>query len=846
MSHYAYSSVLAAFLASTSLFAQSSVTYQPGQPTGPSDSDGWQRATEVPQRAPAMPQVGPYQPNPQLASQPNGGQWIAPRQQAADSPPPSGYVPPGQMPPQSRQAQAPTYRPSQLPAYPQTHQTVQQPYRPTPFPIGAQEPYAPRGANSVSNFPAASRGTRAGDFPVNATDSIRVARQPGLQPQMRTVADSQPSQALSVEDMPPADVAVVPTDGEPSNDLPASTSHDAHPAESPFTVEMVKEAMKDVEASESYDAETKAQHLKFLQQAVKWLESSEEASKKLGQLQAEIDSVPARLAELEKSLAQSPAPAVPEYALEATIPQLEQSLSQAETNLAASKTKLTEHEKLADPQRRAERKAELAKLAAHAKEQLAELEKKLTSAKAGEGSDVSDSENVELKAKQASLARSAELNELEKSWLEAHAEVFPKQRDLSQRAVTRQKKLVTAWQEVITQFRTAETERQAIEARRKVSEAHPALRQFAERNAALAEERTDLAGRLDKNRTYLESVKKTLEELEKDFKTVTSRVKVVGMTPTVGLMLRNHRERLPDSGKYRQRSEANSIELQRVQMAMFDLDAERTGLGDLEETIEKTTEELAATSLPGVGPDRAHAMVREIMEARQQYIDKLLNDYDTYHDDLSDLEVVTHKLRDQIKEYRDYIDEHVLWIRSAPPMGLSSVQEMGGKLREVTDSQRGVLALPRVMWRLVVNRPGTSLVMLLGLLSLIPVRIWLGRRLEWAGTNESLSWSVTLFQLSGPILLALPGPLALCVVAQWLRNYSESSVGAILTQALLSTAAAWFIAALLRNAFHRKGLAESLFRFDAESAYVVRRQMTVVQSVIVPLVLPLSLVVHDA
>ena len=260
-----------------------------------------------------------------------------------------------------------------------------------------------------------------------------------------------------------------------------------------MTVALVQEAIAAVEASESYDESTKAEHLKFLQQAIKWLESGDEAQKKAAQLQAEIDRVPEKLSELEAKLAETPLPSVPQYDRDATIPQLEQALSQVETELEASKAKLVEHEKLAESQGRADRKAEFTKLIADSREQLEELEEKLKTAKTAEASTTSDSQNVELKAKRKSLVRSVELNEIEKAWLESHAELFPKQRDLTRRKVTRLKKLVTVWQEVITQFRTAESERQAAEARRKVSEAHPALRQFAERNAALAEERTDLA-----------------------------------------------------------------------------------------------------------------------------------------------------------------------------------------------------------------------------------------------------------------------------------------------------------------------------------------------------------------
>ena len=477
---------------------------------------------------------------------------------------------------------------------------------------------------------------------------------------------------------------------------------------------------------------------------------------------------------------------------------------------------------------------------ADSQKQLEELEAKLESAKTAESPTTSDSQNVERKAKRKSLKRSAALNEIEKAWLESHAEVFPKQRDLSLRKVTRLKKLATAWQEVITQYRTAESERQAAEARRKVSEAHPALKQFAERNAVLAEERSDLAARLDANRGYLKDVRKTLEELQKDFGVVTNRVKVVGRTPTIGLLLRNRSERLPDRRAYLQRTRLNSGELQRVQMAMFDLQTERNGMGDLEETIEKVTAELGGTSLPNVGPEKARQMVREIMEARQHYIDKLLIDYDSYHDDLSDLEVVIHQLLAQIRDYRSYIDEHVLWIRSAPAFSTASVGELGSSARGMLDSRRGLLAVPGVVVARVKSQPLYSLLLVAGLVTLFVVRRLLAHRIELHGAAGSKPWWSTLMQLAGPVILALPGPVALWAVALWLGSRTDHGTSWVTAQALHATAGAWFVAAVLSGGFRRNGIAEGLLGFDADSTKVVRRQLSVFQSLIVPLVFPLA------
>ena len=54
------------------------------------------------------------------------------------------------------------------------------------------------------------------------------------------------------------------------------------------------------------------------------------------------------------------------------------------------------------------------------------------------------------------------------------------------------------------------------------------------------------------------------------------------------------------------------------------------------------------------------------LKPRRTYLDKLISDTQNYLEKLSDLEIVETKLIRQTEEYADYVDERVLWIRSAP------------------------------------------------------------------------------------------------------------------------------------------------------------------------------------
>ena len=234
-------------------------------------------------------------------------------------------------------------------------------------------------------------------------------------------------------------------------------------------------------------------------------------------------------------------------------------------------------------------------------------------------------------------------------------------------------------------------------------------------------------------------------------------------------------------------------------------------------------------------------MVREIMEARQKYIDKLLIDYDTYHDDLSDLEVVIHKLLEQIHEYRSYIDEHVLWIRSVPAFSRASASELGSSAREMLDTRRGLLAVPGVVVARAKSRPLYAIALVMGLVTLFVIRHLAGATYRIRGGHRIQNGVV-----DGD---AAHRPGRACLTRVRLRCGSwpcgcETRQGRASAKwwlrRLQATAVAWFVAAALVGGFRRHGIAEGLLGFGEASTKVVRRQLSVFQSLIVPLVFPLA------
>ncbi len=207
------------------------------------------------------------------------------------------------------------------------------------------------------------------------------------------------------------------------------------------------------------------------------------------------------------------------------------------------------------------------------KQQLAESRKTLQTAAAdGEAAAISEARRTEQQAFVILLQSQFELYEIERSRYDVLNELFPLQRDLLIRNRNLLEKRSESWKAVLMEAGRRETARQAAEARRNLQNAHPALRELAQKNSELIEQRKSIQSLLRTTRTRLEAIGKTLHQVDTDFKSVKDKEDRAGLTTAIGILLRNQRSHLPEDAQYRQdRSRAES-EMSRLQLEQLPLE----------------------------------------------------------------------------------------------------------------------------------------------------------------------------------------------------------------------------------------------------------------------------------
>src|SRR5207302_4352138 len=124
---------------------------------------------------------------------------------------------------------------------------------------------------------------------------------------------------------------------------------------------------------------------------------------------------------------------------------------------------------------------------------------------------------------------------------------------------------------------------QAQEARESARHAHPAIRRLAEENAALTDQRQELVAQIEiatRSQQALETQLKILSDL---YKRVNDRVERVGLTESIGVLLRKQRDSIPDVSEHLRFIDERKAEISKLSLQVIDLEEQREALANIDE-----------------------------------------------------------------------------------------------------------------------------------------------------------------------------------------------------------------------------------------------------------------------
>ena len=232
--------------------------------------------------------------------------------------------------------------------------------------------------------------------------------------------------------------------------------------------------------------------------------------------------------------------------------------------------------------------------------------------------------------------------------------------------------------DAVYQKRGSEADQQVRKSELIVAQAAPLLKTVAEDNLFLAKELRDLSKTFRKTTEIIDQTSRDHRQIEADFTRVHQMVDAVGLTDSIGLLLRQQRVKLGNSRDLNTRLAQRGEQVRQVQMRHFQMDADLAAISDLDKASTKIAGELTArevarqgTTTPDISPSipQLAQETRLLLTLRRDFLESLSDNYQTQFKQLVSLDIEERKLGQSTREYAEYIDERVLWIRTGPFFG---------------------------------------------------------------------------------------------------------------------------------------------------------------------------------
>lgn len=638
--------------------------------------------------------------------------------------------------------------------------------------------------------------------------------QPYSQPSPQTQQAWQEPQAQQAQLPRQMQQAVVPvafteTLSEPNSASPVEVSLKM--------IEAEKASLESAELTETQRPELEGR----LAKAIENLKAIDEDRAKCAELENQIKAIPASIATIRARLSAQPKVAEVDLPADANVQQLESELVVLKQTVESLQVDVASKRKLSE--NRPKRLQDIAKEILTIQERVTSTQSQLTSSPPTEPDE--RSKWFETAARQNANLQHLKRLQAERRYLEAATELLPLQLDAAQRDLAEQTKLLAVFEPAVESWRKEESKRQADDAREVAEQSHPALRSLAEENAAIAEGRSATASSIERISKIVTRLGTLSTKLAEDSSDLRDKVKYAGTTSSTGILLRKQREELPSVEDFERRAALVEEELPRMHLQLVEWKKLKREVADPAEAANQIADQFAELQNQ-FGRNQVVEVTTRLYEDRRGLLDNAIADQDTYLQKLNELDLANQTLREEVLEFREFLDQHILWMRSGETLAGGDLRQAYGGLLEILSPARWKEVFHVLLGDLAktpsIGFGAIALVVLLIVFreKMLVIQQRLGRA-PLPGEPAVFSRYVKAFGIT--FLIAGRWPILLLAVGSRLKLAAASSDW---TQAVgsgfLATVVLIWGCELIREVARKDGIGERLFSWPDEATRSIR------------------------
>jgi potassium-dependent mechanosensitive channel len=603
-----------------------------------------------------------------------------------------------------------------------------------------------------------------------------------------------------------------------------------------LTLDTVQTRLTRVQESADLEEVVRDEAVGLLEQALSELRAADEWRQQAEQYTQTANDAPALLEEKRRQIRETYAAEVEPLPETASMAVWTQMLSQAEVDLSTARSRIQEIQ--SEVARRAERRRQIPELIGAARRRIEEARAQ-GEAPAGDAPPaLAEARTTLAQARRTAAEAERRAYEAELTSYDALSQLLTVRQDLAVRESEFLKTTVDTWRRNINagrQRNALQAARQARELAARADDAPPRLGAYMEALAndsiRYAEQRTgstSLLQRIDELTGRLEAIRQERQQIQENLQQATTRIEKGGLNNATGALLREYQENAPVLRTH-QRSLAlieeaiasAELELLSLRGERFELANIGTSVRDQLESVEAELDEEQATAL--------RELLRDLFIAKRDLLDALIEDHEAYIESATKLATEEEQLIASVIALNDFIDEHVLWIRSMLPLGMADARDLSSIPENLPNLDTVGAAAQSVIQEIRTNPFDYLAIVVFWLFFLAirkPSRAW------YAAANEKASkLTCTRFRPSvetmGYVLAVSAVYPFILVYLGWrfsispLTTAMPSAIGA----GLMAAAPLVYLIGVARRILWTDGIADNHFDWPTGAAVKLRQQV---------------------
>ena len=437
------------------------------------------------------------------------------------------------------------------------------------------------------------------------------------------------------------------------------------------SAESIKGTIESVDAVEGIDDELRASVLEQLRNAANQIQSRQAAEQAAVAFSDAITTAPAETEVIQATLEEEAQPPGPEdlgIDEATTLEELTQLLSQELAEQVAAESRVAELETQAEVQtgRPAIARTRIAELRTSREELEAVLQlppapsepKLLTDAR-------------RLAAELQRMALGAEINKLEQE-LVSHTvrlSLVRTQLEAAERSRLQSNQRVELVREIVNEKRQLAADiaqQSAAEVEQETAGLHPAIRAVATENADLTRQLPKIAESIERATNRLENMRNEAEDVELRLERAQQRLDVAGLNRSIGLLMTEESRDLPQVSQFRSQIRSRGRELADIGLAEVRVREQRRELRSVDARVQALAAEIAEDVADEDELADIRNQLRTLLRNQRELLLQAENSYNSYLQVLGELDTEQRRLLETATEYREFLNQNMLWIPSAP------------------------------------------------------------------------------------------------------------------------------------------------------------------------------------